>query len=142
GTCALMCEDGWRETMVGTISFYGGEGQRQHTIYLAATPEYGKATFLHRLEVEVARVKAKYPQAHYAGIADGAQGNWEVLERHTNKQVVVFWHAAEYLGRAAAVLYRSQPATRRSWTETSCHTLKHEPGGAATILKQLKSLTR
>ena len=31
GTCTLMCEDGWRETMVGTISFYDGEGERQHT---------------------------------------------------------------------------------------------------------------
>jgi hypothetical protein len=142
GTCALMCEDGWRETMVGTISFYDREGQRQHTIYLAATPEYGKATFLARLEAEVSQVKAKYPQAHYAGIADGAKGNWEFLERHTDTQVVDFWHAAEYLGKAAAVLYRGQPATRRSWTEASCHMLKHEPGGAATVLKQLKSLTR
>jgi hypothetical protein len=142
GTCALMCEDGWRETMVGTISFYDREGQRQHTIYLAATPEYGKKTFLARLEAEVSHVKAKYPHAHYAGIADGAKGNWEFLERHTDTQVVDFWHAAEYLGKAAAVLYRGQPATCRSWMETSCHTLKHEPGGAAAVLKQLKSLAR
>ena len=112
GTCALMCEDGWRETMVGTISFYDGEGERQHTIYLAATPEYGKATFLGRLEAEMAHVKAKYPGAHYVGIADGAKGNWEFLERHTEVQVVDFWHAAEYLGKAAAVLYRGHPATR------------------------------
>jgi hypothetical protein len=40
------------------------------------------------------------------------------------------------------VLYRGQPATRQSWMEASCHTLKHEPGGAATILKQLKSLAK
>ena len=142
GTCALMCEDGWRETMVGTISFYDGEGGRQHTIYLAATPEYGKATFLGRLEAEVAHVKATYPGAHRVGIADGAKGNWEFLERHTEVQVVDFWHAAEYLGKAAAVLYRGHPATRRSWVETSCHTLKHEPGGAAATLKQLKSLAK
>ena len=142
GTCALMCEDGWRETMVGTISFYDGEGQRQHTIYLAATPEYGKATFLGRLEAEVAHVKAKYPGIHCVGIADGAKGNWEFLERHTDTQVVDFWHAAEYLGKAAAVLYRGDPATRKYWVDTSCHALKHEPGGAATILKQLKSLAK
>jgi|tagenome__1003787_1003787.scaffolds.fasta_scaffold20728608_1 hypothetical protein len=142
GTCALMCEDGWRETMVGTISFYDRAGERQHTIYLAATPEYGKATFLGRLEAEVSHVKAKYPGAHYVGIADGAKGNWEFLERHTDAQVVDFWHAAEYLGTAAAVLYRSQPAMRQSWIDTSCHTLKHEPGSAAAVLKQLKSLAR
>jgi hypothetical protein len=64
GTCLSMCDDGWRETMVGTIGFYDKTGERQHTIYLAATPESGKATFLGRLESEVSRVKAKYPGAH------------------------------------------------------------------------------
>jgi len=142
GTGALMCEDGWREPMVGTISFYDGEGERQHTLYLAATPEYGQATFLGRLEAEVAHLKATYPGAHWVGIADGAKGNWEFLQRHTESPVVDFWHAAEYLGKAAAVLYRGQPATRRSWVDTSCHRLKHEPGGAAAILKQLKSLAK
>ena len=34
----LMCEGGWRETMVGTLGLYDAEGDRQHTIYLAATP--------------------------------------------------------------------------------------------------------
>jgi hypothetical protein len=139
GTCALMCEGGWRETMVGTISFYDGAGRRQHTIYLAATPEYGKATFLGRLEAEVAHVKATYPGAHRVGIADGAKGNWEFLERHTESQVVDFWPAAEYLGEAAAVLYRGRPATRRSWVDARCHELEHEAGGAAASLKQLKS---
>ena len=74
GTCLLMCEDGWRETMVGTIGFYDKAGERQHTIYMAATPEYGKATFLDRMEREIERVKAVYPQARYVGIADGAEG--------------------------------------------------------------------
>ena len=76
------------------------------------------------------------------GIADGAKGNWEFLERHTEAQVVDFWHAAEYLGKAAAVLYRGDPATRKSWADARCHVLKHEPGGAAAILKQLKSLAK
>src|SRR3954451_12049493 len=57
GTCLLLCEGGWRETMVGTIGFYDKDGERQHTIYRGATPEYGKATFLDRLGREIARVK-------------------------------------------------------------------------------------
>jgi hypothetical protein len=142
GTCMLMCEDGWRETMVGTISFYDRDGERQHTIYLAATPEYGKATFLRRLEAEVSHVKATYPAARYLGIADGAKTNWEFLKRHTEAQVVDFWHAVEYLGKAATVLYRGQIATREAWMNESCHRLKHEPGGAAAILKQLRSLSK
>jgi hypothetical protein len=45
GTCPLMCEDGWRKT----IGSCDQEGERRHTIYLGATPEYGEATFLDRL---------------------------------------------------------------------------------------------
>jgi hypothetical protein len=75
GTCTLMCEDGWREAMVGTLAFYDAEGERQHTVYLAATPEYGKAKFLGQMEAEIVRAKAKCPSAHYVGIADGAKGN-------------------------------------------------------------------
>jgi hypothetical protein len=142
GTCLLMGEDGWRETMVGTLSFYDREGERQHTVYLAATPEYGKAKFLNRLEAEVGRAKAKCPGAHYVGIADGAKGNWEFLERHTDVQVTDFWHAAEYLGKAAAVLYRGQPQTRKAWLDEACHRLKHDAGGAVWVLKRLRSLAR
>jgi hypothetical protein len=142
GTCMLMGEDGWRETMVGTLSFYDKEGERQHTIYLAATPEYGKAKFLRRMEAEIGRAKAKCPDAHYVGIADGAKGNWEFLGRHTDVQVTDYWHAAEYLGKAAAVLYRGHPRTREAWLEEACHRLKHEPDGAEWVLKRLRALAR
>ncbi len=142
GTCLLMCEDGWRETMVGTIGFYDTAGERQHTTYMAATPEYGKATFLDRMEQELGRVKALYPQARYIGIADGARGNWDFLGQHTEAQVVDFWHAVEYLGKAAAVLYRGHPEARQKWMDDGCHTLKHEVGGAGLVLKQLRSLAR
>jgi hypothetical protein len=142
GTCLLMGEGGWRETMVGTLSFYDGEGERQHTIYLAATPEYGKAKFLSHLEAEIGRAKARCPDAHYVGIADGAKGNWEFLQKHTDVQVTDFWHAVEYLGKAAVVLYRGQPQTRKAWMDDACHRLKHEPGGAEWVLKRLRSLAR
>jgi hypothetical protein len=142
GTCLLMGEGGWRETMVGTLSFYDRQGERQHTVYLAATPEYGKAKFLGHLEEEIARAKAKCPGARYVGIADGAKGNWEFLGRHTDVQVTDFWHAVEYLGKAAVVLYRGQPQARKAWLNEACHRLKHEPGGAAWVLKRLRSLAR
>ena len=57
------------------------------------------------------------PDVPCVGIADGAKGNWEFLERHTEAQVVDFWHAAEYLGKAAAVLYRViLRRASRGWT--------------------------
>ena len=142
GTCLLMGEDGWRESMVGTLSFYDRDGERQHTVYLAATPEYGKAKFLGHLEAEIGRAKAKCPDAHYVGIADGAKGNWEFLQEHTDVQVTDFWHAAEYLGNAAVILYRGHPRTKEAWLEEACHRLKHEPGGAEWVLKRLRALAR
>ena len=50
GTCMLLCDTGLGEAMVGTVLLYDVEGSRQHTIYIGATPEYGKAIFLEREE--------------------------------------------------------------------------------------------
>jgi hypothetical protein len=141
GTCLLMCEDGWRETMVGTIGFYDKVGERQHTIYMAATPEYGKATFLDRMDREIERVKALYPQARYVGIADGTRGNWDFLEPRTETQIVDFYHAAEYLSEAADVLFAGKPQEKERWLEDRCHRLKHESGAAGAILKEMKKLS-
>ncbi len=81
------------------------------------------------LEAEIARVRERYADAHYVGIADGAKGDWECLERHTEDRVVDFWHAVEPLGEAAVVLYRGRPYARQAWLDDACHRLKHEPGG-------------
>ena len=138
GTCLLMCEDGWREAMVGTIGFYNAEGERQQTIYLGATPEYGKATFLGRMEREIERVKASHPKARYVGLADGAKGNWEFLTRHTEVQVIDFWHVAEYLSDAGDALFAAGTGAKKPWLEACCHRLKHEPGAARQLIRDLK----
>ena len=138
GTCLLMCEDGWRETMVGTIGFHDAGGERQQTIYLGATPEYGKATFLGRMEREIERVKASHPGARYVGLADGAKGNWEFLSRHTEVQVIDFWHAAEYLSDAGDALFAGSTGAKKPWLEASCHRLKHEEGAARQLIRDLK----
>jgi hypothetical protein len=140
GTCLLLCEGGWRETMVGTIGFYDADGERQHTIYLGATPEYGKAKFLDRLEREIDRVKAAYPLARYVGLADGAKGNWNFLGRHTEVQAIDFWHAAEYLSDAANVLFARNSEAKKPWLNAACHRLKHEPGAARQLIRDLRRL--
>jgi hypothetical protein len=137
GTCMLMCENGWREAMVGTISLYDGEGERQHTIYLGATPEYGRKRFLERLEREISQTKARYPKATYVGIADGAESNWKFLNEHTEEQILDFYHASGYLGILAEVLHPKQIAEQEQWLKTSCHQLKHEFGSAENLYKQM-----
>ena len=120
---------GYREAMAGALSFYDHDGERQHTIYLAAAPEYGKQTFLARLEREIARAKQSYPNALYLGIADGAYGNWTFLEQHTQRQLIDFFHATEYIGKLAQAQYpqRRDAQRRADWQHTRCHTLKHDP---------------
>ena len=75
GTCLLMCKDGWREAMVGTISLYDKVGERLHTTYVGATPEVGKKTFTGLMESEITKVSAAFPIVTKVGIADGAKSN-------------------------------------------------------------------
>jgi hypothetical protein len=142
GTCMLMCEEGWREAMVGTISLYDAHGQRQHSIYLGATPEYRRVRFLQRLELEIQRTKDLYPDAIYLGIADGAESNWHFLNEHTDEQILDFYHASGYLGAVAAVLYPDDPIEQQQWLSENCHKLKHHPGAAAELYELMIPLTR
>ncbi len=90
GTCMHLNKEGWREAMAGTLSFYDAKGDRQHTLYLGATPEYGKADFLRRFSAEIERVKAHFPNAKRVGLADGAESNWQFLTPHTQIQILDF----------------------------------------------------
>jgi len=140
GTCMLLCEGSYREAMTGTISLYDSAGERQHTIYLGATPEYGKASFYERMDQEIAHIKRLYPRATYVGIADGAHTNWDYLEGHTTTQILDFYHAAEYLTDVALAACPRSKGDRAQWLEDSCHDLKHKHGAAARLLKEMESL--
>jgi hypothetical protein len=140
GTCMLICEDGYREAMVGTVSLYDSEGERQHTIYLGAAPEYGKKSFLERLEREIERAKKSYPEAKFVGIADGAETNWKFLEKHTHEQVLDFYHASGYLGTMAEALYPNEKDKQKEWLTENCHQLKHEEGFAEEVLNLMRQL--
>lgn len=140
GAHLLMHEHGYRESMVGTISLYNYEGERQHTIYIGASPEYGKAVFLQRLEDEINRTKKKYPAALWIGLADGAKDNWSFLEKHTEKHLIDFYHATEYIKLASDVIYGdgNEKGRRKIWLDDQCHQLKHEKNAVENILIKLQ----
>ena len=141
---------GYREAMVGTLSFYDPAGERQHSIYLAAAPEYGKQAFLQRMEREIVRAKQQFPAALYLGIADGAASNWRFLEQHTDRQLIDFFHATEYVGKVAQATYpyRQAEGQRAQWQHEYCTKLKHDPDaldvliGEAARLSQRHSLSQ
>ena len=141
-TCLLMCKDGWPEAMVGTISLYDTSGERLHTTYVGATPEYGKKTFLKRMESEIAKVSAAFPTAVKVGVADRAKSNWTFLTGHTDRQVLDFYHAVEYLTGVADALFARNPNSRKQWLDDACTTLKHDPTGAQVLIAQMQAFLR
>jgi hypothetical protein len=142
GTCTFMAEEGQRQAMVGTISLYDAAGERQHTLYVAATPEYGKATFHQRLTREIEHVVGLFPRAGLTGVADGSEDNWTYLEQYTPDNCVDFHHATGYLGGAARAVAPRSFAAREEWLERRCHELKHNEGAAEAILAELQGVPR
>lgn len=138
GTCMLMQEDGWREAVCGSIAFYDGQGERLHTIYCAASPEYGKEKFKQKFSREIERVKEKFPDALYIGLADGAKDNWTFLKYYTKRLLVDFYHAREYIGKAAEAIFGRDETSKKIWEENFSHDLKHKQGTASRLIKELE----
>ncbi len=139
GTCLLMCQDGWREAMVGTISLYDQAGERLHTLYIGATPEYGKKTFFQRMETEIAKISATFPTAIKVGVADGAKTNWTFLTKHTALQILDFYHATEYLTDVADAQFARDPRARKQWLNDACIRLKHHLAGPQVLIEQMQA---
>jgi len=140
GTCLNMMEDGWREAMCGTIAFFDKSGDRLHTIYSAAPPEYGKAKFLEKFGAEVDNVIELFPNKPIVGLADGAASNWGFLGERTDILTVDFWHMSEYLAKAANAMFpgKSNTQQRYEWLDRACHKAKHNFGAISRILGELK----
>ena len=140
GTCMLLVDDGWRVAMTGTIALFDSQGERLHTIYLGATPEYGKEEFHTRFRRELDRLKERYPDIPYIGLGDGASDNWSFLAPLTDRQVTDFFHASEYVGKAAAAMFvgKKRAAEKAAWIEDRLHRLKHKQGAAARLLKEME----
>ncbi len=136
GTCVLFCEGGYRQAMVGTIALYDAAGERLHTLYVGAAPEYGKAGFYADMDREIGGILALYPHAQVVAVADGAEDNWSFLGRYTDRLVLDFYHAAEYVCGAAPAL-AGRKAAREFWTASACHRLKHDRGAAAGLLGEM-----
>lgn len=139
GTCMLLVDDGWRVAMTGTIALYDAQGERLHTIYLGATPEYGKEEFHARFVRELDRVKAQYPKIAYLGLSDGAADNWSFLSPLTDHQLVDFYHASEYVGKASLAMFGpKQLKEREAWLADRLHRLKHNQGAATRLWKEME----
>jgi len=137
GTCVLAVEGGYKQAMAGTISLLNQDGDRLHTIYVGSAPESGKKTFLWKLRKELRAVIKEFPKATVVGVADGARDNWEFLNEVTDRQVIDFFHVAEYLNETAGIICPND-AEKEIWLSSRCHDLKHKPKTAEAIIIELK----
>jgi hypothetical protein len=138
GASMPVCPSGWRESLCGSISFHNRVGERLHTIYVACSPEYGGETFRYLFDSEVKKVKDKFPNCTYIGIADGAKCNWTHLSKHTKIEILDFYHASEYLSKAAKILYCKDKSKQEIWLKDACHRLKNKPNAVKKIIHELK----
>ncbi|MCK4441517.1 MAG: ISKra4 family transposase, partial [Sulfurovaceae bacterium] len=126
GTCSYVGNNGWRETMVGTISLYDKDSNRLHTIYLSEAPEYGKVRFKEIFTKEINSILKIVPSsAKIVGIADGAKDNWNFLETFVETQIIDFYHASEYLAYASKVVNLRDKKEQKEWLDSACHRLKN-----------------
>jgi hypothetical protein len=65
-------------------------------------------------------------------LSDGGNGLEDFFHTYFPKAecILDFWHAKEYLVELAKAIYPSDEAARQSWTDETCHQLKHEGGPA------------
>ncbi len=141
GTCSFVGNNGWRETMVGTVSLYNKNGDRLHTIYVAQAPEYGKGHFKHRMTKEIEEIKKIVPSStKYIGIADGAVDNWNFLKSFVEVEIVDFYHATEYLAKASKASNSKDKDKQKEWLESACHVLKNDQYSALAIIEEMKEL--
>ena len=143
GTSLLYRDGNYRMAMCGTISLLNDKGERLHTLYCAAAPEYGKATFMKRLSGEISKIKKRFPEATYVGVADGAPDNWTFLKPFVSVQVLDFYHVSEYVAGAADALYPGVKSKldRQTWLKSTLHKLKHDKGAAKAVCDELQSAT-
>ena len=138
GTCMLMRKDGWREAMCGSIAFYDDQSERLHTIYCSATPEYGKEKFKAKFSREIERVKEQFPDVLYIGLADGAKDNWTFLSKYTKRLLLDFYHAREYISKAASAIFGRDQTNKKIWEDNFSHDLKHKQGSTGRLIKELE----
>ena len=147
GTTTHIRNEGYRETMSGTISFHDEEGKRLHTIYKAQAPEYGKATFDKRFDQQINEVKIELrehqveQEISYVGLADGAKDNWSFLEQYTDACILDYWHACEYLTLVSKAASKSI-YEQKQWLINARNILKEEENGVEYLYQEMKKFTK
>ncbi len=130
----------FREASVATVSFYDWDGERLETRRIARMPEPGKQTTKEWLRDEWESIRGQQPELRLVRMSDGAADHWtalSLLEAHDVVEVEDFYHACEYIKKAADALFGegSQESTR--FFETNRRRLRDEKDGVDAVIRAL-----
>ncbi len=142
-------EKTYKEGAVATLSVYDRRGKRLGTVYLGQMPEPHQRTLSARLtrliEDVLSRWQGVWPRLAYVTDAGHHPTEYyrQVLQKMVDPRrprkcldwtwVVDFYHASEYVGRLAEVLF-DHARSRQAWARKMCKWMKHKPNGLFRVL--------
>jgi hypothetical protein len=142
-------EKKYKEAGVATISVLDRRGRRVGTIYLAEMPEAGQGTLSDELTALLQSVLAGWqgPMPRLAYVTDAGYHPTtyfeEVLTAMENPHrpgeplqwmwIVDFYHAAEYVGKLAQLLFNEEK-TRQAWARRMRHVMRDKERGVLRVL--------
>ena len=136
-------EAGWREASCGVLSIFDNGGNKLQSRYLGRLPEKGKLTLKEQLRQEVSHIRSQNPDLKLVATADGAKDNWTFLKSlNPDLTVLDFWHAAEYLKRAADAFFGADDEASMKWFKAKRHSLRTDPEGVSKVINALRYLLR
>lgn len=142
-------EKTYKEGAVATLSVYDRRGRRLGTVYLGEMPEPHQRTLSNRLTRLIEQVLSDWdgvwPRLAYVTDAGHHPTEYyrEVLRKMGDPRrpgtslnwiwVVDFYHASEYVGKLAEVLFDNGRAGQ-AWARRMCKCMKHKPNGVFRVL--------
>lgn len=136
----------WHEATVGTLSYWGSEGEHLKTIYIGRMPESGQGTVASELEQELHTALDQRPDLDVGFASDGDTHQWKLLEalsvpvsQQPTRRVrflLDFYHAAIYVHDAAEAVL--DEAAAKVQAEQWKAMLKEYDNGADRVLKSMR----
>ena len=143
----------YQNAMVGSVSLHRSPEndekgpQRLSSRYIAQMPEDGFAEFRIRFEAEVAATVKKLPRrCHKILLIDGSRALWNYVggnpQYRRYLKVVDYFHATEYLAKAAEAAYGSATYDSQGWFRKWKERLLTERGAAERVLRAMGYLLK
>lgn len=70
--------------------------------------------------------------------SEWAKDNWTFLKKYTKRLLLDFYHAREYISKAASAIFGRDKINKKIWEHDFSHNLKHKQGSAGRFIKELE----